>query len=171
MGRYRFDDFRSITSGVSWAGGKNGFDRNTHVVGLDAEYLWREHGLEPGGRAFRWRNELLWRDVQAREEHEEDGEVEIHTGTYQEWGFYTHAIYTWHDRLDTGLRLGWVEGIDDFGQHERFRISPVVSWWFDPARRIGLRAQYNYDSISGRDDEHSVWFQFNIALGSTVEVR
>lgn len=172
MGRYRFDDFRTVSAGFSWAGGKNGFGRDTHVVGLDGEYLWRENGLEAGGRAFRWRNELLWRDVQALSVHEEEEEEdEIFRGTYSEWGFYTHAIYTWNARLDTGLRLGWVEGVDDFGQDERFRISPTVSWWFDDARRIGLRAQYNYDSIASHDDEHSLWLQLNIALGSNVEVR
>jgi hypothetical protein len=171
MGRYRFDDFHTVSAGFSWAGGKNGFGRDTNVIGFDAEYLWRENGLEAGGRAFRWRNELLWRDVQALSVHEEDGEDETFRGTYSEWGFYTHAIYTWNARLDTGLRIGWVEGIDDFGQDERLRISPAVSWWFDDARRIGLRAQYNYDSIASHDDEHSLWLQLNIALGSNVEVR
>jgi hypothetical protein len=38
-------------------------------------------------------------------------------------------------------------------------------------RRLGLRAQYNYDHVSGGDTEHSVWFQLNIALGCTGEVR
>jgi hypothetical protein len=174
MGRYRFDDFHTVTAGLSWAGGTNGFGRDTGVLGLDAEYLWRERGLEPGGRAFRWRNELLWRDVKAFSEHDddEDGVIdETFRGTYNEWGFYTHAIYTWNARLDTGLRLGWVEGIDDFGQDERLRVSPSVSWWFDEGRRIGLRAQYNYDSIASSDDEHSLWLQLNIALGSVEEVR
>ncbi|HSP43849.1 MAG TPA: hypothetical protein VLO11_13325 [Luteolibacter sp.] len=171
MGRYRFSDFRSVTAGLSWAGGKNGFGRDTNVVGLDAEYLWRENGLERGGRAFRWRNELLWREAEAYDVHMEDDGPEIHEGTYREWGFYSHAIYTWHERLDTGLRLGWVEGVEDFGQSERFRVSPVVSWWFDDARRVGLRAQYNYDAIASREDEHSLWLQFNVALGSNVEVR
>jgi hypothetical protein len=174
MTRYRFDDFHTVTAGISWAAGTNGFGRDTDVLGIDAEYLWRENGLEPGGRAFRWRNELLWRDVDAYSEHDEDEDGvidEIHSGTYQEWGIYTHAIYSWSERLDTGLRLGWVEGIDDFGQNERFRISPAVSWWFDKGRRVGLRAQYNYDSIASRDDEHSLWFQLNIALGSNEEVR
>ncbi len=171
MGRYRFSDFHSVTAGVSWAGGKNGFDRDTNVFGLDAEYLWRENGLEAGGRAFRWRNELLWREAEAYDVHMEDDGPEIHEGTYREWGFYSHAIYTWHERLDTGLRLGWAEGVDDFGQSERFRVSPVVSWWFDDARRVGLRAQYNYDAIASREDEHSLWLQLNIALGSNVEVR
>lgn len=171
MGRYRFDDFRAVSAGFSWAGGKNGFGRDTRVLGLDAEFLWRENGLEAGGRAFRWRNELLWRDVQALSVHEEEEEVETYRGTFSEWGFYTHAIYSWNERLDTGLRLGWVEGIDDFGQDERFRISPAVAWWFDKDRRVGLRAQYNYDSIASRNDEHSLWLQLNIALGSNVEVR
>jgi hypothetical protein len=169
MGRYRFDDFHTVTAGISWAGGTNGFGRNTDVFGLDAEYLWREHGLESGGRAFRWRNELLWRDVEAVTRHEEEDET--FSGTYNEWGVYTHAIYTWNARLDTGLRLGWVEGVDDFGQDERFRISPSLSWWLDDARRIGLRCQYNYDSIAGREDGHSLWLQVNIALGSDEEVR
>ena len=174
MARYRFDDFHTVTAGISWAAGTNGFGRDTDVIGIDAEYLWRENGLEPGGRAFRWRNEVLWRDVDAYSEHDEDEDGvidEIFSGTYQEWGVYTHAIYSWSGRLDTGLRLGWVEGVDDFGQNERFRISPAVSWWFDKGRRVGIRAQYNYDSIASRDDEHSLWFQLNIALGSSEEVR
>ncbi len=169
MGRYRFDDFHAVTAGVSTAGGTNGFGRDTAVIGLDAEYLWRERGLEPGGRAFRWRTEFLWREVEAFTYHEEDDET--FQGTYNEWGFYTHAIYTWSARLDSGLRLGWVEGIDDFGQDERFRVSPSLAWWFDEGRRIGLRAQYNYDSIASSDDEHSLWLQLNIALGSAEEVR
>lgn len=171
MGRYRLDDFHTVTGGLSWAGGTNGFGRDTSVIGLDAEYQWRERGLEAGGRAFRWRNEILWREVDAYDEHEEDGVIETHGGTFSEWGFYTHAIYTWNQRLDTGLRLGWTEGIDDFGQDERFRISPVVSWWLDDSRRIGLRAQYNYDAIASHSDEHSIWLQLNIALGDTNEVR
>jgi hypothetical protein len=174
MGRYRFDDFHSLTLGTSVAGGTNGFGRKTGVYGMDAEYLWRERGLEAGGRAFRWRNELLWRHVQAFSEHDddEDGVIdETFRGSYDETGFYTHAIYTWHEQLDTGLRLGWVEGIADFGQDERFRVSPSVSWWLDKGRRVGLRAQYNFDAVEDHDDEHSIWFQLSIALGSTEEVR
>jgi hypothetical protein len=111
-------------------------------------------------------------DAYSAHDDDEDGVIdETYHGTYQEWGFYTHAIYSWCERLDTGLRLGWVEGIDDFGQAERFRISPAVTWWFDKGRRVGMRAQYNYDSIASRDDEHSLWLQLNIALGSDTEVR
>lgn len=174
MGRYRFDDFHSITAGTSWGAGTNAFGRDTKVLGLDAEYLWRENGLEPGGRAFRWRNEFFWRDVQAFSQHDDDGDGvidETFRGTYDENGFHTHAIYSWSEHLDTGLRLAWLEGVEDFGQDGRFRVSPTVSWWLDSGRRIGLRAQYNFDSIRGAGDEHSLWLQLNIALGSSNEVR
>lgn len=174
MGRYRFDDFHSVTSGLSWAGGTNAFGERTDVFGIDAEYLWRENGLEAGGRAFRWRNEFLWRDVEAFSQHDEDEDGvidETFRGTYQDCGFHTHLIYSWNERLDTGLRLAWLDGTADFGQDERFRLSPTVACWLDKARSVGLRAQYNFDSIRGADDEHSLWLQLNITLGSRGEVR
>jgi len=174
MGRYRFDDFHSITSGFSWAGGTNAFGERTDVFGIDAEYLWRENGLESGGRAFRWRNEFLWRDVDAFSQHDddEDGVIdETFRGSYQDCGFHSHFIYSWNERLDTGLRVAWLDGVEDFGEDERFRLSPTVSCWLDKSHRVGLRAQYNFDSVRGAQDEHSVWFQLNIALGSTTEVR
>lgn len=179
MGRYRFDDFKSVTAGLSYAAGTNGFGLDSTVFGLDAEYLWREHGLEPGGRACRLRAEILWRSLDAYSEHDEDEDGvidiskgdEIFAGDYRETGAYLHAIYTWNNHLDTGLRLAWVGGVADFGQDERFRISPALTWWFDNDRRLGLRTQYNFDHIAGGDDEHSIWFQLNLALGSTNEVR
>jgi hypothetical protein len=174
IGRYRFDDFHTITVGGSWAGGTNGFGERSDVFGIDAEYLWREKGLEPGGRAFLWRNEFLWRDVEAFSEHDddEDGVIdETFRGSYQDCGFHSHFIYSWNERLDTGLRVAWVDGVADFGADERFRLSPTVSCWLDKGRRIGLRTQYNFDSIRGGDDEHSLWFQLNISLGDNAEVR
>ena len=189
MARYRFSDFHSITGGVSYAGGDNEFGRSTHIVGLDAEYLWRENGLEAGGRAFNLRNELIWRRVGASgggmiddhdDDHDDDDDDDdddhggaggTNRGTYDELGFYTTATYTWSDRLDTSLRISWVEGVDDFGFDERFRVSPAVSYWFDDQRRVGVRAQYNYDHFSGGPEEHSLWFQFNVVLGSLNEVR
>ena len=182
MARYRFSDFHTITAGISYADGENGFGRGTRLFGVDAEYQWRENGLESGGRAFRWRNELIWRRVGAyddgehdhEEEEEEEDEEEDHmpvSGTYEEWGFYSTATYTWNQHLDTSLRVSWLEGVEDLGLDERFRISPAVSYWFDSQRRMGVRAQYNYDCFANGPVEHTLWFQFNIALGSNVEVR
>ena len=174
MARNRINDFHSVTAGTSWAGGTNGFGRDTNVFGVDVEYQWRENGLEKGGRAFRWRTEYLWRDVDAFSEHDEDGDGvidETFVGNYDEDGTHTHAIMTWCQHFDSGLRVAWIGGVDDFGQAERFRVSPSLTWWLDDARRVGLRTQYNFDSVAGEDDEQSLWFQVNIALGSNQEVR
>jgi hypothetical protein len=165
--RYRPTDFHSFTGGVSWAGGKNGYGRDTHILGMDLEYLWRERGLEPGGKAFRWRNEYLWRDIDAREV---DGGT-ITKGSFQESGFHTHLIGTWNKRLDTGLRLAWVEGVSELGLDERFRISPAVTWFLDDSRRMSLRLQTNHDWIAGGENNNAIWFQFNMSLGSNQEVR
>ena len=96
---------------------------------------------------------------------------ETYVGNYDEDGIHTHAIMTWCQHFDSGLRVAWIGGVDDFGQAERFRVSPSLTWWLDDARRVGLRTQYNFDSVAGEDDEQSLWFQVNIALGSNQEVR
>lgn len=171
MARNRINDFHSVTAGTSWAGGTNGFGRDTNVFGIDVEYLWRENGLEEGGRAFRWRNEYLWRDVDAFSEHDDAGTIETFVGNYDEDGIHSHAIMTWCQHFDSGLRVAWIGGVDDFGQDERFRVSPSLTWWLDSARRVGLRTQYNFDSIAGEDDEQSLWFQLSMTLGSGKEVR
>lgn len=168
MSRYAISDFHTITAGISYAGGDNEFDRSTHVYGLDLGYQWRENGLEPGGRAFRLSNELVWRRVSAFEEGDPGDPDE--SGRYTEFGFYSTGTYTWNNHLDTSLRVSWLEGVDDLGLDDRLRISPAITWWVDGDRRVGLRTQYNYDRIHGHN-EHSVWFQMNIALGSRVEVR
>ncbi len=165
MSRYAISDFHIITAGVSYAGGDNEFDRSTHVYGFDLGYQWRENGLEPGGRAFRLSNEFVWRRVSAFE----DVPPPI-AGRYTEFGFYAAGVYTWNPHVDTGLRLSWLEGVGELGLDERFRISPAVTWWVDDDRRVGLRAQYNYDRVAG-ESEHTGWLQLNIALGSRVEVR
>jgi len=165
MSRYAISDFHVITAGVSYAGGDNEFDRSTHVYGFEMSYQWSENGLEPDGRAFRLSNEFVWRRVYAFE----DVPPPI-AGRYTGFGFYTAGVYTWNPHVDTGLRLSWLEGVGELGLDERFRISPAVTWWVDDDRRVGLRAQYNYDRVAG-ESEHTGWLQLNIALGSRVEVR
>lgn len=174
MARYRYSDFKSVTAGVSAALGHNGYGKSTGVYGLDFEYLWRENGLEAGGKAFRWRNEWLLRVVNAYSEHDEDGNGsidEVFSGTYDELGMYSHLIYTWNTHFDSGLRLGWVSGMSEMGLEDRLRVSPSCVWWLDQGRRIGVRAQYNWDLVGGSEQEHAIWFQLNIGLGNANEVR
>jgi hypothetical protein len=172
--RRRFDDFHSVISGLSWANGTNGFGRSTDVFGIDLSYEWRERGLEPGGRSLRWTNELLQRRVDAFSEHDDDDDGvidESFRGSYDETGFHTDLTYGWNEHVETSLRLAWLEGVDDFGQSGRMRVSPAVTCWLDARRRVGLRLQYNHDDLDNGEEIHALWFQVNIALGSTEEVR
>lgn len=196
MHRHRFDDFKSVTFGGSYIYGDNEFGRHNHVGGLDAEYVWRENGLEPGGRALRWRTELFVRDVAARsgelhEEHdahedEDHAEHDDHDGqadddhdeaaemvsrSFTEFGAYTSVVYEWNSHWDTGLRIGYVGGISELGLDERIRISPSVTYYPDANRRFHIRGQYNLDHGSEAGSDHSVWIQAGFSFGAGNEVR
>lgn len=165
ISRHTFSDFHAVSAGLSYAGGHNEFGESTRVFGVDLGYQWRENGLEAGGRAFRMTHEFVLRTVSAFE----DGPPPV-SGRYEEFGAYLTGVYTWSDHFDSSLRLAWLEGVDQLDLEERFRISPAATWWLDAGRRVGLRAQYNYDRAAG-ESEHTAWLQLNLSLGSNVEVR
>jgi hypothetical protein len=186
--QFRRDDFNAFEAGVSLALGEDEADRQLVVAGTDVSYTWRENGLEPGGRAVTWLTEVLYRDVEegeaTHEEHEEHGEHEEHHEEHgeheghehemlpggSEWGLYSQVIYTLSRHLDTGVRLGYVEGDDSLASSDRFRVSPAVTTYLDPFRRVMLRGQYNYDDIQGAEEEHSFWLQVGLNWGG-AEVR
>ena len=179
--QFRRDDFNAVETGVSLALGDDEAKRQIIVAGADFSYTWRENGLEPGGRAVTWLTEVLYRDVEAGEaahdEHGEHGDHEEHEAHAEdvlpggsEWGLYSQVVYTHNRHLDTGVRLGYVGGDDSLGASDRFRVSPAITTYLDPSRRVMLRVQYNYDDIQGPDEEHSFWLQAGLSWGGT-EVR
>ena len=185
-GRYRATDFHQFTGGVSLATGDNGFHRSTDVYGVDLEYLWRERGLEPGGRALRWRNEVMFRRAYLEDDHGHGhhehghhghghhghGHGDSHHGDrVSDWGMASSVIYTWNEQWDTGMRFEYVDGTGRAGLGERWRVSPVATWFPLPDRRLGLRVQYNLDDLDHGGTAHSVWFQVRLTLGSLNEVR
>jgi hypothetical protein len=87
-----------------------------------------------------------------------------------EWGLYSQLIYTHKSHLDAGVRVGYAEGADSLASSDRFRVSPAITTYLDPFRRVMLRGQYNYDDIQGADYEHSFWLQLGLSWGGT-EVR
>lgn len=193
MHRHRFDDFTSISFGGSYIYGDNEFVRHNQIGGLDAEWVWRENGLETGGRALRWRTELFVRDVAARSgelhdehaEHEDkehadfdghadddhDEAAEMVSRRFTEFGAYTSVVYEWNSHWDTGLRIGYVGGISDLGLDERIRISPSVTFYPDADRRFHIRGQYNFDHGSEAGSDHAVWIQAGFSFGAGNEVR
>jgi hypothetical protein len=187
----RADDYRLHEPGVSIAVGDAADERQIIVYGLDYTYTWREKGLEPGGRAFVWKTELFYRDIDKGFHHEEEehGHEEEHAGHDHdhehhtedevhghalsgggEFGFFSQGVYTLNNRLDVGARFDFVEGNDDLDTQERYRISPMVTTYLDPYRRAALRAQYNYDKLKDDGDEHTFWLQLALNWGG-AEVR
>lgn len=59
---YNYNDFHQYRAGVSGAWGDNQYGRATQIYGAHFEYQWRQNGFEPGGRYFRWRTEMMWRE-------------------------------------------------------------------------------------------------------------
>ncbi len=181
---WRYNDFHQLTGSVSYSLGENGFDGDTQVFGLGLEYLWRENGLEPGGRYFRWRSEAMLRDIEAsavlehhdeeEEEEEEHGEheeeLETVRGTFDEFGIYSVVTYGFDEHLEASLRADYIQGIEDLGLDERWRISPALTWSLNRERTAYLRLQYNYDRGEDFGEEHSIWLGLGINWGGS-EVR
>lgn len=189
VNQYDIDDRNRITGVLSGAWGDNQFGRSTQVYGLGLEYLWRENGYSAGGNSLRFRNEVMYRRFGAvsghlpgeeeEEEHEEEGEhhdeeeeheEEGHRATFDELGLYSSLIYGIDDRIELGLRAGWISGITQVGLDDRVRLSPSLTWYANEARNLQTRLQYNWDHSDDFGTEHSVWFQVGLNFGS-AEVR
>ena len=149
------NDFHRFLAGASFLTGDNGFDRTTDIYGFDFTYTWRENGLEPGGKQFRWRTECLMRDVETDE------------GDFDDYGFSTAILWEFCEGWEAGLRYEFVEGVDDPELAERKRISPSITRRFDFGKDLSglIRLQYNHDDIKGHGTEDSIWLQFGFDWG------
>lgn len=177
-----YNDFHQFRFGASGAWGDNEFGKTSQVYGVHLEYVWRQNGYEAGGSYFRWRNEAMLRafDAVGAEHHEEEGEEHEHgheeehghaqSGSFDEFGAYSSLAYGLECGLEFGLRGEFVGGVAEAGLDERFRISPVVTYYLNQARTLYLRGQYNFDHSSEHGDESSVWLQVGFNWGAR-EVR
>ncbi len=180
--QYDINDMKRLSGTFSGAWGDNGFGRSTQVYGAGFEYLWRENGYGPGGNSLRWRTEAMYRHIGAvsgslhgEEEHHEEGEedhedVAGHRASLDEFGIYTMLVFGMDDRIETGVRSGFVSGISEMGLDERFRASPMFTWFVNEQRTVQARLQYNWDHANDWGSEHSVWFQIGFNWGGG-EVR
>ncbi|MGE9290983.1 MAG: hypothetical protein ACQKBT_08340 [Puniceicoccales bacterium] len=179
------DDFHRWSSHISFAAGQTSSDGPAVVYATGIAYEWLENGYEPGGARFRSSLELFGRSWTVFEgeddhdhEHEEDEheeEEEDHDHEEEEshsdeesgtdFGFLAEAIYSPSFRWDFGGRIGYVSGDSKADLDERWRFSPVATWWLNEGRNLSLRVQYNYDILPS-DEEQSVWLQLGIAWGS-----
>lgn len=180
---WNLNDFHQFRGGLSAAWGENVWGRTTSLYGAYVQYEWRENGLESGGDYFRWRTEVMWRDADVMsghlpgEEEEEEGEEghedESMPGSINDWGLYTSAVWGKALRrgiLEAGLRYDYISGERDAELLQRHRISPVLTYYFDPRHTAFVRLQANFDDIERHEHEESVWLSFGVNLGG-AEVR
>lgn len=180
-----YNDFHQFRFGMSGAWGENEFGSRNRLLGAHLEYQWREDGFATTGSYLRWRTEAMWRRVgavaahhgeeeeEAGHDHEEHHEEQhaAERATFSEFGMYSDLRYGWAaDGLQLGLRVEHVTGIAELDLPQRTRISPAVSYFFNPMRTLFFRVQYNYDMLPSSQQEHSVWAQFGFNWGGP-EVR
>jgi hypothetical protein len=164
---WRNVDQHVYRGGLSAAFGENRLGADSLVLGIHGSYTWRENGLEPGGRALRWENEGLWRQIETDE------------ATYEELGAVSSVVYS-HipsggGQLDTALRVEWVQGLVAAELDERFRITTGLTYWFKELRptntsNTSVRLQYSFDDSSARGQDHSIWLQVGFDWGR-MELR
>ncbi len=178
-----YNDFHQNRIVLSAAFGENEFKRTSQIYGLGYEYAWRQNGYEAGGKALRWRTELVYRNVGAigeehdhhhdhddhHHDHDHDHEGDLRR-TFDEYGISTSLIYDWNDHLSTALRVEYVEGITAMGLDERWRISPNITLAANAEKTLFTRVQYDLDHSSEFGTEHSIWLQIGFNWGGP-EVR
>ena len=182
--QYDINDMHRLTGNLSGAWGDNLFGRSSQVFGAGLEYLWRENGYSPGGKSLRWRSEAMIRRIGAvsghlpgeeeeEDSHQEESEHEEEGGRHaslDEFGIYSMLIYGIGNNIETGVRGEWVSGIGDMGLDERYRVSPMFTWYLNGQRNLQARVQYNWDQSNQFGSEHSIWFQLGFNWGGP-EVR
>ena len=178
---YNYNDFHQYRVGVSGAWGENESGRNTQIYGGHFEYQWRERGFEPGGRYFRWRNEIMWRHWGAQgggahdhgshgghddhddhddheEEHHDDHdehEEEHHDEHHDEHDDEHHDEHDDHDNEAVARA-----NLSDFGFYSS------LLYGFNSRFEAGLRAEYvSGDRIAGLDN------RFRMSPGLTYYVN
>jgi hypothetical protein len=165
---YRVNDFHSLRAGASYARGENEWGRHSNIYGTHLEYQWKANGLEAGGNYFRWRTELMLRDLQAVATESKQ------TRSLSEWGVSSSLIYGLATmkagRFEPGLRFDYVQGIAAAELDERWRLSPSLTWNPLPSRTLSFRLQYNLDHSPTLGTSHGLWAQVLINWGDS-EIR
>ena len=183
--RWQHNDFHALSFALAGGMGDNEEGGDTWFALAGVEYLWREHGFEPGGRDFTWRTEVIRFSGEAHahnghgydHDHGHDhghGHGDHHGHDHDElearsWGASTLAAYQATPHLRPFARIDRVNRISglDIPSWTRYSAGTTIGVTADP--RTYLRLQGNFDE-RGHDSEQSVWLQLGFSFGGP-EVR
>ncbi|MFT5881666.1 MAG: hypothetical protein ACI9FG_000151 [Crocinitomicaceae bacterium] len=168
-GIYYHTDFHQFVYGLSYLQGKNGYSKSGSIMGGDISYIWRENGLEAGGKHFRVNFEPIYRDF---DYVNEDGDL---SGSASEWGIHSGIGWGFKEDWELGLRFDFLQGVDEPIEEleERHRSTAALtrSLSYNDYLSGHVRLQYNHDWRDGYGHEDAIWLQFQINLGTGGEVR
>lgn len=158
---------QTLLGGVSAAFGPNSPTEDsasgrTEIYGADIYWLWTPD--RAGAYPFvNWQTELMYRRFEMRDP----------SNVFDDWGLYSQINYGFARGWVAGLRYDIVRGemhdiVDDNGDSldlapDRWRLSPNLT--YHPSEFSKIRLQYNYDERKGFGDDHTVWLQWEFALG------
>lgn len=164
-GRYAagFDLSRtqSVLAGVSGAVGRNASGDHHHTSLLGADFFWKWKPQADEQTFVSWQSEVIYRSAELQLEHEESHSTEE---TGRDWGFYSQLCWGFKPRWVAGLRTDYLKADDDLDGQDRWRISPNITWF--PSESTKLRLQHNFDIGEKTGADHSVWLEFEFALGA-----
>jgi len=173
---FNLSDSQTIVAGTSAAFGPNssGGGADTQIYGVDLFYKWKSP-LQHGGFPYvSWQTEAMMRRFHAASFAGDSDIPPLPAETIVDFGVYSQVAW--------GFRKGWVAALrgdyvfpetraryeelteTDPNRASRWRISPNVTFY--PSEFSKIRLQYNYDNRHGIGEDHSVWVQFEILLGT-----
>ena len=160
--RYYLDDDQTLMISGALAVGENEFGTKTWAYGAGIQKLWGGHdhgnGLEFCQGATKLKAEAIGRSAEVKHEDGDSDDV-------SDWGF-SAAIYYGLDEMTTiSARQEYVSALEELELEDRHRTTFALSR--NISDNILARVQYDYNRSDSLEDNHSLWLQFQIAIGGS----
>ncbi|HWD19052.1 MAG TPA: hypothetical protein VHB20_07205 [Verrucomicrobiae bacterium] len=167
---FELGDTQTLVAGLSGAFGPNdtGAHSRTEVYGADLYWKWKPANAAGGFPFVSWQTEGVYGRMGAGADP--TAPTPLPAENILDWGGYTQVLWGFTPRWVTGLRGDYAAGnstyIDptDPTRGERWRVSPVLTFY--PSEFSKIRLQYNFDHDQFIGVQHSVWMQLEFLLGS-----
>ncbi|MGZ4989115.1 MAG: hypothetical protein ACXWBP_13795, partial [Limisphaerales bacterium] len=160
-----------IVVGTSGAFGPNetGEHTRTEIYGIDLFWKWKSPNAQEGFPFVSWQTEGLYQRFGAEADPTAPGGP-LPGQNLRDYGFYSQVLWGVKPHWVVGGRGEYATGnssafdSQDPFRGERYRISPVVTWY--PSEFSKIRLQYNYDHGEFIGAQNSVWMQVEFLLGA-----
>ena len=162
--RYYLDDDRTTMISGSLAVGENEFGTNTWLYGIGLQKLWGGHdhgnGTEFCAGSIKLKAEAIGRSAEVKHEDGDSDDV-------SDWGFYASIFYGLDEITTVSARHGYVSELEELELEDRNRTSLALSR--NLCDMVLALFQYDYNRSDSMVNEHAIWLQFKIAIGTTLD--